>query len=200
MLIILFLQSLIIWSPWTSWLLNFSGNYFFDRFIFYLYLRLKNHIIIYHESSKFNQIFQIGLYLLHNIVLVSAVQLSESATSIHTSSSSWIPLPHPIHLGHHRAPSWGSCAVLHMEKAVATHSSVLAWKIPGTEEPGRLQSVGSLRVGHDWATSLSLFTFMHWRRKWQPSPVFLPEESQGRGSLVGFRLWGHAESDMTEVT
>ena len=48
-----------------------------------------------------------------------------------------------------------------------------------------------LRVGHDWATSLSLFTFMHWRRKWQPTPVFLPGEPQGRGSLVGCRLWGH---------
>ena len=46
----------------------------------------------------------------------------------------------------------------------------------------RLQSMGSLRVGHDWATSLSLFTFMHWRRQWQPTPVFLPGESQGRGS------------------
>ena len=41
------------------------------------------------------------------------------------------------------------------------------------------------RVGHDWATSLSLFTFMYWRRKWQPTPVFLPGESQGWGSLVG---------------
>ena len=50
--------------------------------------------------------------------------------------------------------------------------------------------MGSLRVGHDWATSLSLFTFMHWRRKWQPTPVFLPGESQGRGSLVGCHLWG----------
>ena len=49
---------------------------------------------------------------------------------------------------------------------------------------------GSLRVGHNWATSLSLFTCMHWRRKWQPTPVFLPGESQGRGSLVGCRLWG----------
>ena len=59
-----------------------------------------------------------------------------------------------------------------------------AWKIPWMEEPGRLQSMGSLRVGHDCATSLSLFTFMHWRRKWQPTPVFLPGESQGRGSLM----------------
>ena len=76
----------------------------------------------------------------------------------------------------------------------------LAWKIPWTEEPVRLQCMGSLRVGHDWATSFSLFTFMHWRRKWQPTPVFLPGESQGQGSLVGCRLWGHTESETTEVT
>ena len=44
------------------------------------------------------------------------------------------------------------------------------------------------------------FTFMHWRRKWQPTPVFLTGESQGRGSLVGCRLRGHTESDMTEAT
>ena len=73
---------------------------------------------------------------------------------------------------------------------MAPHSSTLAWKIPWTEEPGRLQFMGSLRVGHDWVTSLSLFTFMHWRRKWQPTPVFLPGESQGPRSLVGCGLWG----------
>ena len=44
------------------------------------------------------------------------------------------------------------------------------------------------------------FTFMHWRRKWQPTPVFLPGESQGRGSLVGCHLWSHTESDTTEAT
>ena len=82
-----------------------------------------------------------------------------------------------------------------MEKAMAPHSSTLAWKITRTEEPGGLQSMGSLRV-----VSLSLFSFMHWRRKWQPTPVFLPGESQGRGSPVGCRLWGRTESDMTEAT
>ena len=82
------------------------------------------------------------------------------------------------------------CQIL-LEKAMAPHSSTLAWKIPLTEEPGGLQSMGSGRVRCDWATSLSLFTFMHWRRKWQPTPVFLPGESQGRRSLVGCRLWGH---------
>ena len=83
---------------------------------------------------------------------------------------------------------------------MAPHSSTLAWKIPWTEDPGRLQSMGSLGVGHDRSTSLSLFTFMHWRRKWQPTPVFLPGESQGRGSLFGCRLWGCTELDTTEVT
>ena len=86
------------------------------------------------------------------------------------------------------------------EKVMAPHSSTLAWKIPWTVEPGRLQSMGLLRVGHDWATSLSLFTFMHWRRKWQPTPVFLSGELQGWGSLVGFHLWGRTESDTTEAT
>ena len=79
---------------------------------------------------------------------------------------------------------------------MALHSSTLAWKIPWMEEPGGLQSTGLLRVAHDWATSLSLFTFMHWRRKWQPTPVFFPGESQGRGSLVGWCLWGRTELDM----
>ena len=86
------------------------------------------------------------------------------------------------------------------EKAMTPHSSTFAWKIPWTEEPGRLHSMGSLRVRQDTATSLSLFTFMHWRRKWQPTPVFLPGESQGQGSLVGCRLWGRTESDITEAT
>ena len=156
------------------------------------------------------------------------------------------------------------------EKAMASLSSTLAWKIPWTEEPGRLQSMGSLESdtterlhfhfslttfkivpivfgfqyfvtyldvnfsclrfsklletldnflillhgeshewrslvgcspwGRDWATSLSLFTFMHWRRKWQPTPVFLPGEFQGRGSMVGCRLWGRTEADTTEAT
>ena len=87
-----------------------------------------------------------------------------------------------------------------MQITMATHSSTVAWKIPWAEEPGRLQFMGSLRVEHDWATSLSLFTFMHWRRKWQPSPVLLPGESQGRRNLVGCRLWGRTELHSTEVT
>ena len=86
------------------------------------------------------------------------------------------------------------------EKAKATHSSPLAWEVPRTEEPRRLQSMGSQRVGHDWATSLSLFTFMHWRRKWQPTPVFLPGESQGwePGGLLsmGSHRVGHDWHDL----
>ena len=99
----------------------------------------------------------------------------------------------------HQNVIWTSL-VVYPEKAMAPHSSTLAWKIPWTKEPGRLRSMGSPKVGHDWATSLSLFTLMHWRRKWQPTPVFLPGESQGRGSLVGCHLWGHTELGATEVT
>ena len=86
------------------------------------------------------------------------------------------------------------------EKAMAHHSSTLAWKIPWMEEPGRLPSMGSLRVRHNWVTSVSLFTFMHWRRKWQRTPAFLPEESQGQRSLEDCRPRGRTELDMTEVT
>ena len=79
---------------------------------------------------------------------------------------------------------------------MAPHSSTLAWKIPWMEEPGRLQSMGWLRVRHDWATSLSLLTFMHWRRKWQPTPVFLPGESQGWDRRVAWwaTVYGVAQS------
>ena len=90
-----------------------------------------------------------------------------------SSQSVWLCSMHYIATSHHLCIS---------EKAMAPHSSPLAWKIPWMEEPGRLQSMGSRRVGLDWATSLSLFTFMHWRRKWQPTPVFLPGESQGWGA------------------
>ena len=89
---------------------------------------------------------------------------------------------------------------------MALHSSTLAWKISWTEEPGRLQSLGLRRVGHNWATSLSLLTFMLWRRKWQPTPVFLPGESiPGTGkpgglSSMGSHRVGHDWSDLAATT
>ena len=66
-------------------------------------------------------------------------------------------------------------------KVMAPHSSTLAWKIPWTEEPGRLQSMGLLRVGHDWATSLSLFTFIHWKRLWCWEELWAGGEGDDRG-------------------
>ena len=81
---------------------------------------------------------------------------------------------------------------------MAPHSSTLAWNIPWTEEFDRLQSMRSLRVRHHWATSLSLFTFMHWRRKWHPTPVLLPGKSHGQRSLVGCSPWDHKELETTE--
>ena len=76
---------------------------------------------------------------------------------------------------------------------MALHSSTLAWRIPWTEEPGRLQSMGSQRVGHDWVTSLSLFTCMHWRRKWQPTPVFCLENPRD-GGVWWAAVYGVAQS------
>ena len=109
---------------------------------------------------------------------------------IKNSGYDWIGLGESLFLRVSKQGLYSECkSIGYLEKAMATHSSTLAWKIPWAEEPGRLQSMGSLRVGHDWATSLSLFTLMHWRRKWQPTPVFLPGESQGWGSLVGCCLW-----------
>ena len=95
------------------------------------------------------------------------------------------------HWATREAHIYSTWLIIKSEKAMATHSSTLAWKISWMEEPGRLQSMGALRVWHDRATSFSLFTFMHWRRKWQPTPVFLPRKSQGQKSLVGCRLWSH---------
>ena len=111
---------------------------------------------------------------------------------------------------------------------MATHSGILAWRIPWTEEPGGLQSMGLQRVGHDWVTNT--FTILtndqlsclvlgfpggasrkepacqrsrhkrrvfnpwvgkiHWRRKWQPTLVFLPGESHEQRSLAGCSPWG----------
>ena len=89
-----------------------------------------------------------------------------------------------------------------LEKEIATHSSTLAWKIPWAGAWwAAVHGVAKSRIQlSDFHFSLSLFTFMHWRRKWQPTPVFLPGESQGRGSLVGCRQWGRTELDTTEVT
>ena len=81
---------------------------------------------------------------------------------------------------------------------MAPHSSTLAWKIPWAEELGMVQSMGSLRVGHDLATSLSLFTFIHWRRQWHPTPGPLLGQSHGWRSLVGCSPWGLKESGTTE--
>ena len=86
-----------------------------------------------------------------------------------------------------------ACMHICMEKAMAPHSSTLPWKIPWMEEPGRLQSMGSLRVRHDWETSLSLFTFMHWRRKWQPLQCSCLENPRDGGAWWA-AIYGVAQS------
>ena len=146
------------------------------------------------------------LRFIHSVLIagVTASSLSYDWIPFHLRDGSHCVYSPSIdgHLGcSHLSAVVSSAAVnVCVEKAMAPHSSAPAWKIPWTEEPGGLQSMRSRRVGHDWATSLSLLTFTHWRRKWQPTPVLLPGESQGRGSLVGCHLRGRTESDKTEAT
>ena len=75
---------------------------------------------------------------------------------------------------------------------MATHSSTCAWEIPWMEEPGRLQSMGLWRVGHDWATSLSLFTFSTGEGNGNPLQYSCLENPRD-GSLVGW-IYGVAQS------
>ena len=131
--------------------------------------------------------------------LNSVESLSSWAQEHENSSLKWVWILSPKNKESWKEFSergWSCCLNIYQvsrywEKTMAPHSSTLAWKTPWTEEPGRLQSMGSLRVWHDWATSLLLVTCMHWRRRWQPTPMFLLGESQGRASLVGCRPWGH---------
>ena len=83
-----------------------------------------------------------------------------------------------------------------LEKERATHSGVLAWRIPGTAEPGGLQSMGSLRVGHD----SFIFHFHALEKEMATHSSVLAWRIPGTGSLVGCRLWGRTESDTTEAT
>ena len=154
----------------TSPILCFSHSLFtIFTLIFKMSTRSSHNIILRQKKERG------GLYYLYLFLFYwerKAFQTSLPFTDFLTSSN-WPTLYHML------------------GKVMAPHSSTLAWKIPWREEPGRLQSMGSLRVGHDWVTSLSLFTFMHWRRKWQPTPVFLPGESQEQGSHRARHDWSN---------
>ena len=86
------------------------------------------------------------------------------------------------------------------EEDMATQSSVLAWRIPMDRGAWQAAVHGVTKSQTRLSYFTFVFTFMHWRRKWQPTPVSLPGESQQQQSLVGCRLWGRTELDTTEVT
>ena len=93
------------------------------------------------------------------------------------------------------------CTNLKLEKAMAPHSSTLAWKIPWTEEPGGLQSMGWLRVGHDWTTSLSLFHFHALEKEMATHSSVLAWRIPGTGEpgglmSMGSHRVGHDWSDL----
>ena len=170
----------------------------------FLILRsLGDSILMFCINSIFN-IFSNALFYIFLLILIIILDQEDSNIIAFFPTGSQKVSPNSLGLPQCHVPRWAMswCTGIwgRLENAMAPHSSTLSWKIPWTEEPGRLQSMGSWRVGDDWVTSLSLFSFMHWRRKWQPTPVFLPGESQGRRSLVGCRLWGRTELDTTEAT
>ena len=134
-------------------------------------------IIIWIISASFLCLFVKSTWIMKNVVPRSVTNLLNCSVLRHMYGNIRIVNPY----------------VHGTEKAMAPHSSTLAWKVPWKEELDELQSMGLLGVRYDWVTSLSLFTFMHWRRRWQPTPMSLPGESQGQGSLVGCRLWGCTE-------
>ena len=136
-------------------------------------------------------------FLLYNVVLMCANLFSSNKTCPQEDCKDRHNLVVFIDKQSSYSLITGATFIMYMP-AMAPHSSTLAWKIPWTEEPCGLQSMGSRRVGH--LLSNFTFTFMPWRRKWQPTPVFLPGESQGWGSLVDCHLSGRTESDMTEAT
>ena len=148
----------------------------------------QNILHIYTVNS--NEIKNIFLYIPHSYFF-SSVQFSRSvmfnSLRPHELQHARPPCPSPTPAVH---PN--SCHIWRRQRQPTPVLLSVSWM----EEPGRLRSMGSLRVGHNWATSLSLFTFMHWRRKWQPTPVFIPGESQGWGSLVGWwaAVYGVAQS------
>ena len=87
-----------------------------------------------------------------------------------------------------------------MEKVMAPHSSTLAWKIPWMKEPGGLQSMASLRVGHQLSNFTFTFHFHALEKEMATHSNILAWRIPGTGSLVGCHLWGRTESEMTEVT
>ena len=160
----------------------------------------------HNKQSVWHQLSVLQLHSILTLFTWSQCQISRVKGSVQQDC------PHPTWdaVVSRRSPGWlpttsvwlnckSRAFMIPSEKTMATHSSTLAWRIPWVEEPGGLPSMGSQRVRHDWATSLSHFTFMHWRRKRQPTPVFLPGESQGWRSLMGCLLWGHRESDTTDA-
>ena len=133
--------------------------------------------------NKFNtNTVTTGAFYLLLIKSPSSTKMEESLPNLRFTPS--IQLWVDLGLIHYRWRLFDLLLTHLLEKAMAPHSSILAWKIPRTEEPGRLQSMGSLRVGHDWANSLSLFTF-HFHE--------LEKEMETHSGILAWRIPGMAE-------
>ena len=194
--------------PWTARRSNqfilkeISPEYSFEGLMLKLKLQYFGHLI--QRTDLFEKTLMLGkieggrrwgqqrMRCLHGITDLMGMSLSKLQELV-MDREAWCAAVHGVAKNWTWLSDW-------REKAMAPRFSTVARKIPWMEEPGGLQSMGSLRVRHDWVTSLSLSTFMHWRRKWLPTPVFLPGESHGQRSLVGCSPWGRTELDTTKAT
>ena len=136
--------------------------------------------LIQENVLKFSNNNENLCHLNHNLLLTSLFpgKADRNSTPNYTAKETKLPLPQPM--------------------APQLQSSCLENPMDGGAWWAAVHGVAKSRTR--LSVSFSLFTFMHWRRQWQPTPMFLPGESQGRGSLVGCRVWGCTELDTTEAT
>ena len=132
-----------------------------------------------HQASLFITNYQSLLKLIHHVN--GAIQPSHPLSS---------PSPSAFNLSQHQDSLFKWVSSSHLEKAMAPHSSTLAWKIPWMDEPGRLQSLGSLRVGHDWsdlaAVAAAAVLPIRWPKYWSFSFSISP--SNEYSGLISFRI------------
>ena len=160
---------------------------------------LTNYTILFY----FQLIF-IGVQLVYSVVFVSAVQQSELVIHIHISALQILFPYRSLQSTDQSSQCYtvGSywLSILYIVVGEGNGTPLQYSCLENPMDGGTWQAAVHGVPRSQTRLSDFTFTFMHWRRKWQPTPVFLPGESQGRRSLVGCHLWGRTESDTTDAT
>ena len=172
-----------------------------------------NHLVFCHPLQFWPSVFpSIRVYSKESVLHIRWPSIGVSASVLSVNIQDWIPLGLTGWISLQSKGLWRVFSNTTVQKHQFFSAQLSFGESNGT--PLQYSCLEKPMDGGAWKaavhgvaesqTQLSDFTFMfhfmHWRRKWQPTPVFLPEEYQGLGSLVGCRLWGRTESDTTEVT